>query len=239
MIDATMSDALHRIETRAQDVRHAYQGGFEPQVRDVVAETPQVEPSMDGLSVVAPEGGYFVVADNAGVLSYSRAGGFSLHDGTLRTGDGLPVLGFLQHGGALGPLSLDRVDRALGRVVDEHMEKDGSVCYSRAAVDPRTGNRRIERVAIGRIALARFPVGTVPIRIDSTHVRAPRGIVPHVGTPGDGNFPMLLTHARDTGRLDLLSGLSRLQEAYLSFEALKAARDADGKNVKITMDLLK
>jgi len=239
MIDATMSDALHRIEVRAQDVQHAYQGGFEPQARDVVAGTSQVEPSMDGLSVVAPEGGYFVVGDIAGAPSYSRAGGFSLHDGVLRAGDGSPVLGFSMQGGAIGPLSLDRVDHALGRIADERIEKDGSVCYSRVAVDPRTGNRRIERVSIGRIALARFPVGTLPIRIDPTHVQAPRGIVPHVGIPGDGNFPMLLTHARDTGRLDLLNGLGRLQEAYLSFEALKTARNAEGENVKTSMGLLK
>jgi hypothetical protein len=239
MIDAAMSDALNRIDARAQDVRHAYQGGFEPLERDTVAGAPYVEPSMDALSVVAPEGGYFVVADPVGAAAYSRDGQFSLADGVLRARDGAPALGFNARGGSLGPLRLDSVDRALGRVASARIESDGSVCYTRATIDPRTGKRRMERVSIGRIALARFPVGTLPVRIDPTHVGAPRGVSPHVGSPGDGNFPMLLTHARDMGRLDMLGGLARLQEAYLSFEALKAAREADDGVTKTTLGLLK
>jgi flagellar basal body rod protein FlgG len=239
MIDAMMSDALNRIAMRAQDVQHAYQGGFEPQARDVVASSPQVEPSMDGLSVVAPDGGYFVTADAAGAPLYTRAGGFSLNDGVLRMQDGSPILGFSKQGGSLEQLRLDRVDRALGRVSDARIEADGSVCYTRASIDPRTGSRHSERVSIGRIALARFPLGTAPIRMDSMHVQAPRGVVPHVGSPGDGAFPALLTHARDAGRLDMLGGLARLQEAYLSFEALQAARNANDGVAKTTMGLLK
>ena len=239
MIDATMSDALSRIDARAQDVRHAYQGGFEPQARDTAAGAPQVEPSMDALSVVAPEGGYFVVADAVGVASYSRAGQFSLADGVLRAQDGAPALGFSTQGGGLGQLRLDPVDRALGRVANARIESDGSVCYTRATIDPRTGKQRIERVSIGRVALARFPVGTLPVRLDPMHMGAPRGVAPHVGAPGDGNFPMLLTNARDMGRLDMFGGLARLQEAYLSFEALKAAREANDGVTKTAMGLLK
>jgi len=41
MIDAAMSEALRRIDMRAQDVRYAYQGGFEPLASDVAAESPQ------------------------------------------------------------------------------------------------------------------------------------------------------------------------------------------------------
>jgi len=133
---------------------------------------------------------------------------------------------------------MNPVDEALGQVAEERIENDGSVCYMRATLDPRTGKRRTELVMIGRVALARFPAGTQALRIDSVHVRAPRGVVPHIGMPADGNFPMVLPHARDVGKLDLLSGLGRLQEAYLSFEALKSARVAENANVKTTMGCL-
>jgi flagellar basal body rod protein FlgG len=241
MIDANMSDALGRIAARAQDVLHAYQGGFEPAAHDAtLAGKAAFEASLDPLSVVAPEGTYFVVGGAAGrPPSYSRDGSFTFTDGTLRASDGSVVLGTGTRGAQLGPLTIDPVDRALGQVSDERIEADGSVCYTRISVDPRTGARRTDRISVGRLALARFPAGTLPVRLDATHLAAPRGVTPHLGAPADGNFAMLTTHARDLGRLDLVAGLARLQEAYLSFEAIRAAGSAHGSVAKTTMDLVK
>jgi hypothetical protein len=240
MIEASMSDALGRIAARAQDVLHAYEGGFEPGASDVtLAGQPAPAASLDPLSVVAPQGTYFVVNGAAGTMQYTRDGAFSFADGTLRTSSGSVVLGTGPRGGGLRPLAIDPVDRALGQVSDARIEPDGSVCYTRVSVDPRTGARRTDRITVGRIALARFPAGTLPVRLDPTHVGAPRDVTPHIGAPADGNFAMLTTNARDLGRLDLVAGLARLQEAYLSFEALRAAGSARGSVDKTTMDLVK
>jgi hypothetical protein len=240
VIDASMSDALGRIAARAQDVLHAYQGGFEPAAHDVTSSgKPAFEASVDPLSVVAPESAYFVVGGSGGAQEYSRDGAFTFTDGTLRSGDGSVVLGTTSRSASLGPLTIDPVDRALGQISDERIEGDGSVCYTRVSVDPRTGARRTDRITVGRLALARFPAGTLPVRLDPTHLGAPRGVTPHIGSAADGNFAMLTTHARDLGRLDLVAGLARLQEAYLSFEALRAAGTARGSVTKTTMDLVK
>lgn len=87
--------------------------------------------------------------------------------------------------------------------------------------------------------LARLPAGTLPERVDVTHVRAPRGVMPLVGHPSDGNFAALTLHARDLGRLNVVAGLQRLAEAYLSLEALLSAHHARGGTDKTTMDLVK
>jgi hypothetical protein len=240
MIDTAINEALERISARAQDVLHAYQGGFEPHAQDVaIGAQARTEPSADPLSVVAPEGAYFVVADASGARRYSRDGAFTLNDGTLRGQDGSVILGGTAPQGALQPLRVDRVDRALGHVVGERIEADGSVWYTRTVLDPRTGQARVDRVNVGRIALARFPAGTLPLRVDPTHVVAPSGVTPHIGMPADGNFPMLATGRRDLGRLDILGGLSRLQEAYLSFEALRATHTVHEGTEKTAMELLK
>lgn len=198
-------------------------------------------PDAGPLTVAAPRGAYFSALDAAGERVYTRDGTFRFEDGVLRTRDGAVILGrpAAAKGGVVAPLHLDAVDVALGRVSDARIDADGSLSCALSAVDPRTGQHRVESVMLGRVALARFPAGTVPSRVDTTHVRAPAGVLPHVGLPGDGNFAALATHARDLGALDPEAGIARLQEAYLSFEALQAAHRAHGDVEKTAMDLLK
>lgn len=234
-------DALDRIAARANDVREAYRAGAEP-LRGDVRAPQRFEPASDPLSVAAPPGAYFLTLDERGARTFTRDGGFRIEQGALVTAAGTPVLGF--HGGdARGavpvPLRLPEPDAALGRCGDVRLDGDGSLAYTRAAIDPRSGERALERVVAGRIALARFPAGTQPARIDATHAAAPASIVPHVGTPADGAFPSLATHARDTGNVDIEAGLRALSEAYLAFDALRAAQKANGSTAKTAMDLVK
>ena len=77
------------------------------------------------------------------------------------------------------------------------------------------------------------------MRLDAPRLAAPPGVIPHIGLPEDGNFAALRTHARDRGRLDLVAGLDRLSEAYLSFDALRAAHRARGEAERTALDLLK
>jgi len=63
---------------------------------------------------------------------------------------------------------------------------------------------------------------TQPAQLDTTHVAAPPGVVPHLGTPADGTFPALATYRRDAGSLDFDAGVERLNEAYRRFQALGA-----------------
>jgi len=84
-----------------------------------------------------------------------------------------------------------------------------------------------------------LPAGTRPVAIDATHVGIPAGTRPHLGVPGDGTFAPLTIHARDPGRLNFEAGLQRLQEAYLSFEALQSAYKTREGVEKTTLDLLK
>ena len=68
-------------------------------------------------------------------------------------------------------------------VGDVRVEDDGSLAYTRASIDPRTRERSLERTVVGRVALARFPAGGTPQRIDATHFSAVAGVVPHLGAP--------------------------------------------------------
>jgi hypothetical protein len=106
-------------------------------------------------------------------------------------------------------------------------------------VDPRTGARELQRIAVGRIALARFAAGTRLQPVDAAHAAAPAGILPHTGMPGDGNFPALSASAPAERTTELDLGLQRLQEAYLALDALRAADKAQGSVEKTAMDLLK
>jgi hypothetical protein len=234
-------DALERIASRARDLRDAYRPGAVPQHADV-RSAGALARSTDPLSVAAPPGTWFVTRGPDGVRAFGRDGGLTLADGVLGTREGAEVLGY-PGGDARGavpvPLRLPPTDRALGRAGDARVERDGTVAYTRAAIDPRTGARGAERVVLGRIALARFPAGSAPQRLDATRFAAPAGVVPHLGTPGDGTFPTLATHARDTGALDLDAGLARLNEAYLAFEAIAAAQKADLGAAKTALDLVK
>jgi flagellar hook protein FlgE len=242
VIDSATYDALSRIANRANDALHGFESGFEPAERDGARRNgASTVPDAGPLAVAAPRGAYFSVLDAAGERIYTRDGAFRFEDGVLRTRDGAAVLGrpLGAKDGVVAPLHIEAVDVALGRASDARIDADGSLSCALSTVDPRTGARRIERVVLGRVALARFPAGTAPPRVDATHVRAPAGVLPHVGLPDDGNFGALAMHARDLGALDPEAGIARLQEAYLSFEALQAAHRAHGDVEKTAMDLLK
>jgi hypothetical protein len=228
MLASASLDALKRIADRANDVLAAYTPGAMPRYGDVSGTLPPL-PNDDPLSVAAPPGAWFVTADDRGARTYTRAGGFHLGtDGTLQTVDGARVLGTPVAGGALAPLRLPEPDRTLGRGGDIHLEDDGVLAYTRTSIDPRTRERSQERAVVGRVALARFPAGGNPQRLDATHFGAVAG-----------GFAALTTRARDAGNVDIDMGLQRLSEAYVAFSALQAAHKAQGAGNKVVMDLLK
>jgi flagellar basal body rod protein FlgG len=239
MIDPATANALERIDARNEDVRNAYRADFVPTSSDV-ARKPSVVRDANPLSVALPEGAFVLTPDASGQLGFSRDGAFNVTGGELRAADGRPVLGFaLGDRKTLVALRVDPYDAALGRITDERVESDGSFCYTRSSIDPRTGERRAERVSLGRLALARFPAGTQPERVDAVHVRPPPGVAPQLGVPADGNFTALATHARDLGRVDIIAGLEKMKEAYDNFEALRAAHHGRGETEKIALDLVK
>jgi len=234
---AHIADALARIEARAEDVRHIFEGGFEP--GETRALDRSVVPLLDPLSVVAPDGTYFTSAIGEGRLAFTRDGAFTFADGALRGRDGALILGFRDGTKKPVPLRADPLDVALGRISGAHIEPDGSLAYERSSVDPRSGERRLERVVVGRIALARFPAGTQPLRRDPTHVVAPPGVEATIGPAGGNGFGPLTIFARELGRLNPLAALDRLEEAYLAFDALRATRMADGGLERTALDLVK
>jgi flagellar basal body rod protein FlgG len=234
-------DAFERIASRAQDVNDLYRPGGVARNADVRI-APLVVPSSDPLSVAAPPGAWFVTRGPDGARAYTRDGSLHVRDGVLRSAEGADVLGY-PGGDARGalpvPLRLPETDRALGRGGDVRVEGDGTLAYTRAAFDPRTGERGVERVVVGRVALARFPAGTQPARIDAVRVSAPHGVVPHLGTPNDGTFPRLATYSRDAGTVDIDAGVERLNEAYRAFQAMGAAVRSRASMDKTTTDLVK
>jgi hypothetical protein len=239
MIPQATADALARIAASAQDVRHSFDPGFEPQDSALARREVASAPSLDPLSVTAPQSSYFLTGAPEDRARFSRDGGFTFEDGTLRSRDGAPVRGFVSGGSQAVPLRADPIDVALGRVAAPRIELDGSLVYERNVIDPRGGERRIERIVVGRVALARFPAGTQALRRDDAHVDAPPGVTPVLGRPGEAGFGSLQTLSRDLGRVDPLAGLERLREAYVSFEAIRAAGAARGGLEQTAMDLLK
>jgi hypothetical protein len=209
MLGAPFVDALDRIASRAQDVRDAYRTGAVP-FNDDVRSAATVAMTTDPMSAAAPPNAWFVIRGADGERVFTRDGTLDLRDGVLRNRDGAEVLGY-PAGDARGAvpteLRLAGTDRALGRAGDARVESDGTVAYTRAAIDPRTGERRPERVVLG--------------------------------TAGDGTFPPLATSSRDAGAIDLDTGLQRLSEAYLAFEAIGAAQRARYGVDKTTLDLVK
>jgi flagellar basal body rod protein FlgG len=241
VLGASPLDAYERVLSRAQDLRDAFRAGAVP-LNDDVRTAPRVTPSSDPLGVVPPPGTWFVTRGADAVRAYERDGALSLADGTLRTRNGAEVLGYPggEPRGALPvPLRVPPADRALNRAADARVELDGTVAYVRTAIDPRTGARSGERVVLGRIALARFPAGTQPARLDAVRVAAPHGVVPHLGAPADGAFPALATFSRDAGAVDVAAGVARLDEAYRAFEALGAAVKSRASMQKTTVELVK
>jgi flagellar basal body rod protein FlgG len=239
MLGTSSLDALQRIADRANDVLAAYRPGAFPLHLDVARARAPVA-AADPLSVAAPPGAWFVTAGDSGDRTFTRDG--SLHvdsGGTLRAGDGAAVLGYPPGASTLAPLQLPATDRVLGRAANLRVASDGTVNYARASIDPQTRERTAETVVVGRIALARFPAGSAPQRIDAVHFAGVAGVVPHVGAPADGAFAPLAINARDTGSVDLDLGLQKLNDAYIAFSALQAAHKAQGDGNKVVMDLLK
>ncbi len=238
-LNPALSAALDRISERAADVRRAYTPGALPLHDDVATPAPSADFTLDPLSISAPEGAYFIVGDHAG-RSYTRDGSFALRQGKLVVRDGgASVYGLQPRGGGLGELVVDPVDESLGRVRDVTIERDGSVTYRREIVEPRGGTRELQRVVVGRIALAQFPAGT---RLESGaggSSVAPAGVEIREGFAGEGGFGPLAPMRRERSRINVDESLVRLKEAYLAFDALQAAEAVKAHLSKTTMDLLK
>jgi flagellar basal body rod protein FlgG len=237
-LNSSLSLALDRIAERVADVRRAYTPGAVPVHDDVATASAAPTFALDPLAVVAPEGAYFVAAEQGGRV-YSRDGSFSLRDGALVDSGGRPICGVSSGDASLHELRVDRVDEALGRVSDPAIETDGTLVYRRATVDPRSGAREMQRVVVGRIALAHFPAGTRLESSDGSHLRPPNGTSAQFGLPSDGKFGALTPMQRERSRVDIDESLARLREAYLAFAALQAAEAAKGHLGKTAMDLLK
>ncbi|MBV9439668.1 MAG: hypothetical protein JOZ24_06730 [Candidatus Eremiobacteraeota bacterium] len=241
MFNGAPVDALDRIASRAADLRAIYRAGAQPQNADVRSD-PVLYPANDPLAVALPPNSWLVLRGPGGTRTYTRDGALAVDDGVLRARGGAEVLGYPggdARGAVAVPLRLPAADVALGRCADVRIDADGSVAFTRTAIEPRSGERSTERVVVGRVALARFPAGTHPERIDETHVAAPNGVVPHVGTPGDGTFPGLATRTREGGPVDIAAGVERLNEAYRAFQAIGAALKSRASVEKTTIDLVK
>lgn len=238
-LSSSLSAALDHIAERTADVRRAFTPGAVPQHDDVATPGTSSDVTVDPLAVVAPDGAYFETNDDEGRRSYTRDGAFTIHAGKLTDAGGRAILGTRAPGGALGELTIDRVDDALGRIRDLHIERDGSLVYGREVVDPRSGTKEPQRVVVGRIAHVRFPAGTKLETNDGTYCVPPAGVIPASGLPADGTFASLLPMHRERSRIDVDESLIRLKDAYLAFDALRAAETAKAHVGKTTMDLLK
>jgi flagellar basal body rod protein FlgG len=237
-LNSSLALALDRISERAADVRRAYTPGAVPRYDDVATAAPSSAFTLDPLAVTAPDGAYFVSVDDSGRRVYTRNGSFAIRDGRLAGADGRPILGSAP-GGSLSELRVDPVDEALGRIGDAQIEPDGTFVYRRDTLDPRSGRHESLRVVVGRIALARFPAGTRLEADDAGHAAPPDGVSPEIGLAADGKFAALAPMQRERSRVDLDESLVRLKEAYLVFDALRAAEAAKHHLGKTAMDLLK
>jgi flagellar hook protein FlgE len=239
-LNPAMSAALDRIADRAADVRLAFTPGAQPRNDDVAITGSASNFTLDPLSAAAPEGAYFMTSDAQERTGYSRDGSFRISNGTLVDSAGRAVLGRRAPGGPLVALSIDPVDAALGRAQNARLEADGSFVYSRPSVDPRTGERSVRDLVVGRIALARFPAGSrLDVVAGGGRFTAPIGVAPHVGVAGDGSFGALVPMRRERSRVDLDESLARLKDAYVAFDALAAAETAKDHFGKAAMDVVK
>jgi flagellar basal body rod protein FlgG len=237
-LNAGMSAALDRIADRAADARRAFTPGAVAH-HDDVARPAASDFTVDPLSVSAPADAYFVTRDEHGRLAYTRDGSFALRGGTLVDASGREVCAVRAPGDSPNALHADAVDEALGRVVEPRIEADGSLVYRRETIDPRNGARESQRVVVGRVVLARFPAGTRLASGDDNESFAPTGIDPLIGVPGDANFAKIAPMQRDRSRIDIDQSLVKLKDAYLAFDALRAAEAAKTHLGKTVMDLVK
>ncbi len=231
-----MVAAIDRVEQRAADVRRAFAPGAPPIVDDAGRDETSF-PTIDPLSVAAPEGAYFIERGADGQARYTRGGTFVLRDGRLCAPDGQPVLGATRRG-VLEPLEIDPVDLSLGRARRVHLDASGALAYERDVVDPRTGAVQSQSVVAGRLALARFAAGT-RLQPDGDGATAPPGITPHVGVPGDGTFAPVAPMRRESSGIDVDRSLDRLRIAYRQLDALQGAFRARYGVEKSAIDLVK
>ena len=239
MTTAEITGAIEAVERRGEDLRLLYTGGAQPNYPDAVRQE-RSEPAKDPLSVALPPDAFFVAGDS-NRPTYTRDGALAVRNGVLVSSDGAPVLGF-PSGDASGvpkPLRLEKNDAMLGRAQDLRVESDGVFGYARTLIDPKTLEPHVERVVVGRVALARFPAGTRLDRVDGSHARAPQSIVPFIGAPNDGSFGPLFTQQRAIGRIDPDAAISRLQDAYLALRAFGALQRAQNGMVHGALDLVK
>lgn len=237
-LNTNLTGALDRIAERAADARRAYTPGAVPKYDDVASPEILSDFTLDPLSVVAPEGCYFVSGEDL-VRTYTRDGAFAVRGGRLVNAEGLPILGLRGGSAALSELSVDPIDETLGHVHDLAMARDGTLAYRREYLDPRSGHREQQRVVVGRVVLARFPAGTRLTAEDDGSSVAPENVSAQVGTPEASGFPPLEPMRRERGRIDVDQSLVRLKDAYLAFDALQAAEAANAHLGKTAMDLLK
>ncbi|HLY03944.1 MAG TPA: hypothetical protein VKR56_15775 [Candidatus Cybelea sp.] len=238
-LNPALSAALDRISERADDVRRAYTPGSVARYDDVAAARPASDFALDPLAVSAADDLYFIARNQRDEVAYTRDGSFALRDGRLVDGEGEQIRGFAAPSNELADLRIDAVDEALGRASDPRIERDGSFAYGRVIVDPRSGLRKTQRVVVGRIALARFPAGTRLASADGSRCIPPPGVQPQLGIPGDAGFPALWPMHRERSRIDLDQSLVRLKDAYIAFDALRAAEEAKAHLGKTAMDLVK
>ena len=239
MLSAGIARAIESVERRGEDLRMVFAEGAQPNFSDVI-RAERVEPSGDPLSIVVPPDALLIAGD-PNRPAYTLDGALQVRDGVLAGSDGTPVLGLVDsdRSGIPKPLRIDKNDLLLGRVQDLRIEPDGVFGYARTIIDPKTMQSTVERVVVGRIALARFPAGTRLERVDATHARPPSHLVPFVGSPNDGSFGSLYTSRRAVGRLDPDATVVRLQDAYLAMRALSAEERTRNAMIHGALDLVK
>lgn len=239
LVNSATADALDYIAERAADAANAFAPGARASFDDVAVSKAPSRTVLDPLSVMPPQDGYFITSDDRGRTAYTQNGAFSIVDGAIAGSNGRAITGFTCPDGTLHELRIDPVDAALKRATDVVVAPDGSVSYTRASFDPRSGTRKNERVVVGTVALARFPSATKLSAADAERSLPPPGVVPHVGRPEDGDFGALAPMQRGGSHIDLERSLNKLSDAYLAFDALAAAHKAQGAAGKTAMDLLK
>ena len=239
MTSSGVARAALAVERRAEDLRLLYTGGAQPNFADAI-RTESSEPARDALSIALPPDAYLVAGDSK-KPAFTRDGALSVRDGTLVDGSGTPVLGYPagDTSGVPRELHIDKDDALLERAQDVRIEPDGVFGYARTIVDPKTLQAHIERVAVGHLALARFPAATNLERIDATHARPPANVVPFLGTPNDGHFSAVFPQRRAIGGLDADTAISRLQDAYLALRALGALERTQNGVIRGALDLVK
>lgn len=239
MMNAGIARAIEAVEKRGDDLRMVYTGGALPNFQDAV-RPERAEITGEPLALVLPPDA-FLVAGDPSKPAYTRDGALAVRDGVLVSSDGTPVLGF-REGDASGipqPLQIEKNDAILGRAEDLRIEPDGVFGYARSVLDPKTQSTNVERVVVGRVALARFPAGTRLERVDPTHAKPPPHVVPLVGTPNDGSFASVEVQRRAAGRVDSDAAIVRLQEAYLTMRALGAEERTRNAFARGASDLVK